>query len=180
MWEFYTPKIQILELFPFTDEGWKQGIKMEKRLIYPDLNNLLCLNEGCGCTPSLASAQKGGLITGKLNADSGKMAEMGKKYGPIYGPLCYQQLLRSGRWAEIQKLGGKVAGQIAVETGQLESLRTPEHQANAGRTGGKTTQAQKWIDPEHPELGVTTASGIVKKQRARGLPSDLKNRVRVK
>jgi hypothetical protein len=64
MWEFYTPKIQILEFFPYTDEGWKEANLVEKRLIKPDLNNLLCLNENCGGCISLACASEGGKIGG--------------------------------------------------------------------------------------------------------------------
>jgi hypothetical protein len=60
MWEFYTPKMQILEVFPFTDEGWKEAQAVEKRLIAPDLNNPLCLNEGLGPTVSLKGKSAGG------------------------------------------------------------------------------------------------------------------------
>jgi hypothetical protein len=59
MWEFYTPKIQILEFFPYTDEGWEEANLVEKRLIKPDLNNPFCLNENCGGFISLACARKG-------------------------------------------------------------------------------------------------------------------------
>jgi hypothetical protein len=179
MWDFYTPVIQVLEFFPNTEEGWKEALSVEKRLIYPDLNNPLCLNEGCGCSPSSESSRKGGQVAGLKNAQNGRMSELGKKYGPIFGPLTYQRCLENGTWKNIQRLGGKAAGRIAVETGQLASFRTPEHQSKAGSLGGKSTQKQKWIDPDHPEFGVSTAAGIVKKQRARGLPSNPENRVRV-
>lgn len=59
MWEFYTPKIQILELFPFTEEGWESALLLEERLIRPDLNNALCLNESIGLKGSLKSREKG-------------------------------------------------------------------------------------------------------------------------
>jgi hypothetical protein len=61
MWEFYTPKIQILEFFPCTDEGWKEASEVERRLILPDLNNPLCLNERCGPKSSRVSCSKGGV-----------------------------------------------------------------------------------------------------------------------
>jgi hypothetical protein len=47
-WEFYTPKIQILQFFPNTKEGWKDAQLIEKRLIRPDLRKTLCLNQNCG------------------------------------------------------------------------------------------------------------------------------------
>lgn len=62
MWEFYTPKIQILEFFPFTGDGWKEANLIEDRIIKPDLNNPLCLNESCGALVSLEAARRGGKI----------------------------------------------------------------------------------------------------------------------
>ena len=64
-WKVYTPKIQILQFFPYTEEGWKEAQILEKRLIRPDLNNPLCLNESCGCLLSLESNRKGGKVGGK-------------------------------------------------------------------------------------------------------------------
>jgi hypothetical protein len=60
MWEFYTPKIQILEFFPYTDEGWLEANLVEDQIIRPDLNNPLCLNEGCGGRVSREALQRGG------------------------------------------------------------------------------------------------------------------------
>ncbi len=57
MWEFYSPKIQILEVFPYTDSGWKECLSVERRLIRPDLNNPLCLNENCGGSFSLEGSK---------------------------------------------------------------------------------------------------------------------------
>jgi hypothetical protein len=59
-WKFYAPKIQILEFFPFTDGGWTEARLVEQRLIRPDLNNSLCLNERCGGTVSMEVARKSG------------------------------------------------------------------------------------------------------------------------
>jgi hypothetical protein len=60
VWDFYTPRIQILEFFPYTDEGWKEANLVEDRLIKPDLNDPLCLNEGCGARVSREAAVRGG------------------------------------------------------------------------------------------------------------------------
>ena len=59
-WEFYTPHLEILELFPYTDEGWKKAREVEDRCIRPDLNNPLCLNENCGGSTSLEIRRKTG------------------------------------------------------------------------------------------------------------------------
>jgi hypothetical protein len=88
MWEFYTPCVQICEEFPFTDEGWKEANQVEDRLIMPDLNNPLCLNESCGAVISLEVLRKSGARAAERLAqekdERGKCkhyVEMGKKGG---------------------------------------------------------------------------------------------------
>jgi general stress protein YciG len=61
VWDFYTPKKQILEVFPYTDEGWLEAQKVEKRLIKPFYQtDKWCLNESCGGIISLDSKRKNG------------------------------------------------------------------------------------------------------------------------
>ena len=60
-WEFYTPHLEICELFPYTEEGWKKAREVEDRCILPDLNNPLCLNEHVGGFMSLEANRRGGL-----------------------------------------------------------------------------------------------------------------------
>lgn len=60
MWGFYTPKLQILEIFPLTNRGWDEAQKVEKRLIRPDLNDPFCLNENCGGILSIEARARGG------------------------------------------------------------------------------------------------------------------------
>ena len=58
-WEFYTPVLEICELFPYTDEGWTKAREVEDRCIKPDLNNPLCLNEHYGGLRSLEANRRG-------------------------------------------------------------------------------------------------------------------------
>jgi hypothetical protein len=64
-WKFYTPKKQILQFFEYNEEGWRQANLIEDRLIRPDLNNPLCLNESVSGHYSLEAASRGGKIGGK-------------------------------------------------------------------------------------------------------------------
>ncbi len=59
-WKFYTPKLDILHYFEPTEEGWTEACLVEDRVIRPDLNSPLCLNEHCGATPSLEARRRGG------------------------------------------------------------------------------------------------------------------------
>jgi hypothetical protein len=59
-WEFYTPQKQIVQLFEYSAEGFREAKTLEDRLILPDLNNPLCLNEALGGAYSLDSCSQGG------------------------------------------------------------------------------------------------------------------------
>ena len=192
MWEFYTPKIQILEVFSFTDEGWLEACEVERRLILPDLNNPLCLNEKCGPKASRASCVKGGEVGGKtqgrINVENGHMTrirelqdpERIRELGRIQGRKnVLSGHLESIRTPQHQREAGRAGGLAAVASGQLASIRTPEHQKMAGRRGGYATASQRWEDPSHPELGQHPAFVLVRKQKALGYPHGKENRVRV-
>jgi hypothetical protein len=71
-WELYTSKKQILEVFPYTDEGWLEAQEVEKRIIKPFYNNdRWCLNEHCGGKISLTILRNVGRISGKKSYEEG-------------------------------------------------------------------------------------------------------------
>lgn len=76
VWEFYTPRIQILEVFPYTDDGWREANEVEDRLIKPDVNNPLCLNENYGGFFSLAVLSKGGKTRNQLPVKESTRAKL--------------------------------------------------------------------------------------------------------
>ena len=71
-WEFYTPHLQICEVFPYTDEGWAQAREVEDSCILPDLNNPLCLNEHVGGFMSLEICRKAGKASHEEKNEKGK------------------------------------------------------------------------------------------------------------
>jgi len=86
-WELYTPNKQILEVFPYTDEGYIQAQEVEKRLIKPVLNDRRCLNENVGGTFSLKICREGGRKGYENGIFKSKhlLSEYGKKGGKITG-----------------------------------------------------------------------------------------------
>jgi hypothetical protein len=48
-----------------------------------------------------------------------------------------------------------------------------------GKLGGPKTAAQRWVDPDHPELGAKSAATLTRMQKSRGYPYGPENRVRV-
>jgi hypothetical protein len=106
MWEFYTPRIQILEFFPFTEEGWKEANLVEDRLIKPDLNKPLCLNENYGGYKSIEACKKGGYIGGQIAGP--KVVE--EKLG-VHCP----DYVESEKYIKDRVKGGQVSGQNSFE-----------------------------------------------------------------
>jgi hypothetical protein len=174
MWSFYTPEIQILQIF----DTWEKAKLIEDRLIRPDLNNPLCLNEAMGFHMSLESCSKGGISAAKLAKEQG--------FG-FYGPKTEKQLESSRR--EGSKLsqysvenGSKIGKENVVLGRGIWGLSKEKQVANAskaGKVGGKLTGAQRWEDPDHPELGQKPACVLVSMQKRRGYPYGPENRLQV-
>jgi hypothetical protein len=87
--------------------------------------------------------------------------------------------VESGLLLSICKDGGKIAGRIAVETGQLRAVTTFDSRSKGGKAGSKNTNSQKWVDPDHPELGEHSAPTLVQMQKRRGYPHSKENRRQV-
>jgi hypothetical protein len=191
MWEFYTPKIQILEVFPFTDEGWKEALVIEKRLIRPDLNKSLCLNEGCGMGVSLEVSRKNGArlkeevhrekdLDGK-SLHAIKMGQTGGKRQPFAVKHANgvkardENLGMFARTKEEHSETSRLVGIMQRDQKKGIHLQTLEEKHEMG----KKSMALRYIDPDHPELGERAAPILVNMQRARGYPSGRENRVQV-
>jgi hypothetical protein len=71
VWDFYTPKKQILEVFPYTDDGWVEANKVEKRIIKQFYNtDKWCLNENCAGIFSINHQRTAGLRGGKRTQEN--------------------------------------------------------------------------------------------------------------
>ena len=79
-WEFYTPHLQILQLFDYSDEGWKLSKEIERKIIALFLNNPRCLNENCGGSISLEGLRRGGVNGGRIGGKVG-CREKKRKWG---------------------------------------------------------------------------------------------------
>jgi hypothetical protein len=128
MWDFYTPKKQILQFFDFTDEGWVEAQEVETRLIKPFFNtDRWCLNESCGGKVSLKVLRETGnkcyeLGLGVHSLTKEQRSENGKRTGKIYG-----------------KKGGERAYQLGIGV----HGRTKEQMSEDGKRGGKKSYELK-------------------------------------
>ncbi len=137
MWEFYTPMIEMLEFFPYSDEGWKEANSVEDRIIRLDLNNPLCLNEGCGSFVSSIAAKRGAILTlSKIHREKtldGK-SMLGVKNAKRMNEKVHQEKDENGKSKHAVK-AGKKANEIKNEDGKSKSA------VDRGRKGGLKSAA---------------------------------------
>jgi hypothetical protein len=158
MWDCYTPKKQILEIFPYTDEGWLEAQEVEKRLIRPFYNDdKWCLNENCGGKISLNLCREAGIKTYELKLGvfaltPEQRSENSKKSGHINGKRCKENkigicgLTEEQRRENGKKYGsnaGKIGGQKTYEMGVGVHGRTETQKVEDGRKGGQKTYELK-------------------------------------
>jgi hypothetical protein len=120
MWDFYTAKKQILEIFNSREDA---NI-IENRLIKPVLNDKWCLNENCGGIVSSNRCKKGTetQIKNKLGIHSRSKeqrkidADKGRETQKILGIGIYNLSI------EIRQENGKKVGTKNKETGHIQEL----------------------------------------------------------
>ena len=197
-WELYTPKKQILELFDYSDEGWLDANLVENRLIRSFFNtDKWCLNENCGGIMSLKILREknGKFIKEWMKENGNPGPEALKKYlqeNPDHQSKC-GKLLYIKNPNHFEKSLGKylhenpdhqsVSGKKCFEKNPNHFEETlgryiqenPDHQRNAAI---KSSQS-KWMDINHPELGIHHFNKLIGMQRRNGLPYSRETRIRV-
>jgi hypothetical protein len=171
-WEWYTPKKQILQVFDVTEEGWKQANLLEDRLIRPDLNNPLCLNEGIGGYVSLRVLKDNNKIIhreknseGKsINAvNAGKLAakkvfakknEEGKsehavRRGHLGGTATHVKKDENGKSLHNIMVNGKVHAEKNPEGKSAHSVKCAEKVHSAKDEDGKSLHAKLMNKKSH-------------------------------
>ena len=135
-WKLYTPKKQILEIFPFTDEGWLEAQEIEKRLIKPLYNtDKWCLNENCGGMISLEILRKNGKVMGEI---------FGERNGKINGRKILELGIGiHGFTAEETKQNAIKGGTKAKELGLGIHGLTFEQRSEIGKKNGKQNYENK-------------------------------------
>ena len=190
VWNFYTPKKQILELFDFTDEGWIEAQEVEKRLIKSFYNtDKWCLNENCGGIVSLGVLRE----TGKMQYENKigihgrtkeKMSEDGKKSGKIGGSIAGKIIGKRNKengigifgrskekMSEDSRKGGSISSKRNKENRVGIFSMTTDELSEAGKRGG----SQRW---ECCVTGyVSNAAGVNRYQKKRVI--DTSKRVRI-
>jgi hypothetical protein len=168
MWDFYTPKKQILETFSTrTDAG-----EVERRLIKPVYNtDKWCLNENCGGVISLKTCSKAGKIGSSKNKENKVgIFSMTKKQQSLAGKRSYESRIKNGTDGlskltkkERQEHGSKM-GKITYELKLGIHSLTSEELSEAGKVGyangiGKLTKEEKsQLSKKNYELGFGIAS----------------------
>jgi hypothetical protein len=148
MWNFYTPKKQILETFEYNDEGWKEAQEVEKRLIKPFYNiDLYCLNENVGGFVSLKTiSETGKKLYNTKTGMFGRSKEQRKndciKGGRVAGKKLYEQgkgIFKLTKEEKIEncKKGGIIMGKKSMELKIGIHKLTKEERIENGKIYGK-------------------------------------------
>jgi len=177
-WELYNPKKQILEIFPFTDEGWLEANKVEQRLIKPVFNtDKWCLNESCAGTLSIEQTRKAGRKGGK------KIVELKLGIHSLAKEETIENAKKGG--AKVKELGVGICGltkEQRQETARQSllirrKLKVGIHGLTTEQLSetGKKVAAQRW---ECLETGfITNAGNLTKYQRAKGIDTSKRKRI---
>jgi hypothetical protein len=138
-WEFYTPEKQIVQLFDYSQEGFTEAKTLEDRLILPDLNNPLCLNEALGGAYSLESCSLGGKKASEILHS--RKTKDGKSVQAVSGGLA------SGKvWTEAKKVNSKRTIQIATQTQKDRKIQIYGEDWEYYRRKGRLTRFGVKID----------------------------------
>jgi hypothetical protein len=158
MWNFYTPKKQILEVFEYNDEGWKKAQEVEKRLIKPFYNiDPYCLNENVGGFVSLKTISETGkklyeTKSGMFGRSEDQVKSDRVKGGKAAGKKLYEEgrgLFNLTKEEKIQnyKKGGIIMGKKSMKLGiGIHRLTKEERVENGkiyGKLGGNVTAEKK-------------------------------------
>ena len=189
-WELYTPKKQILEVFPYTDEGWKEANKVEKRIIKQFYNDdRWCLNENCGGVPSLEIKRRTGRKAKELGTGIFSLTEEEKKENSKKSGIQNRDLgigifsLTKEQLSEYGKVGGKKGIETQRKLGLgLFSLNTEQRREigkesgkKGGKIGSRTTNAQKWVCLETGY--VSNSGGLSRYQKPRGIDTSKRKQI---
>ena len=184
VWDFYTPKKQILEIFPYSDDGYNKAQKVEKRIIKTVYNtDKWCLNENIGGFISLDIMRKIGeknkeLKRGIFALSRQERIENGKIAGKLGAERCKELgvgvfSFTKEQLSDYGKKGGSVSGKITYQNKTGIFSLTPEQKSELS----KRNNAQRW---ECCETGYqSTAAGVVNYQKARGIDTSKSNRRRI-
>jgi hypothetical protein len=184
VWDFYTPKKQILELFEFSDKGWIEAQEVEKRIIKPFYNNdKWCLNEHCGGKISLTILRNGGRISGKRCKE--------EKLG-IFGMTQEQtDIIRKKAHNTQKQMGIGLYGnnkEFKIKNGQKAGRDNvilkrgcfsidKDERTLISKDAVKKTNSQRW---ECCETGyISTSAGVVAYQRGKGIDTSKNNRKQI-
>jgi len=158
-WELYTPKKQILQVFPYTDEGWLEAQEVEKRLIQPVFNtDKWCLNENVGGNISLECLSRSGIKVKELGVGvhaltKEQRSENGKKGGKKGGTKIKELGLGiHGLTSEQHSKNGKKAGIKAKKLGLgIHGLTSEQRSENGKKAGTKSKELGVGIHGLTPE-----------------------------
>ena len=137
MWDFYTPHLEILQIFDYTDEGWAQARDVESRIIRGDLNNPLCLNENCGGSFSRETLRKGikaATLAAHRGKDSSGRSLNALEHIAIANEKIHSRKNEEGKSLHTLALCAKIHGERDEQGRSLHTLRQHKEKSEDGKS----------------------------------------------
>jgi hypothetical protein len=179
MWEFYTPRVQFLEFFPFSEEGWAEVKAVEDRIIKPDLNNLLCLNERYGGITSLYVLRRTALRQHEAKDENGKSL-MGIDNAKRLNGIIHAERDERGKSLHGVRQGIRLHAQRDEHGRSLHVMKLHSQKNNLGKSITATLNAQKTNSQRWQCLitgKVTNSGALTRWQRSRNIDTSLRVRL---
>jgi hypothetical protein len=184
-WKMYDHETQILEWF----ETRKEAEKVEDRIIRHFLNDPNCLNEHwgggfsrevsrrVGANTPIEQLSKMGRKTQSRKDESGRSLHALETLVPLHRNKDNQGRSKNAVKAATALHSVKdEEGRSIAALRSLHSQKNSEGKSIVGVKTATTNNLKRWMDPDHPELGVRSAPTLVRMQKIRGYPSNPENR----
>lgn len=184
VWDFYTPKKQILEFFEFSDKGWLKAQSVETRIIRPVYNtDKHCLNESCGGKISLEILKSCGFIMGnKCKEEKLGIFSLSKEENDFIRKKGHKTQKEKGigfygKGKDFHIKNGQKAGMNNVILRRGCFSIDKDERTLISRNAVKKTNSQRW---ECCETGyISTSAGVVAYQRGKGIDTSKNNRKQI-
>ena len=186
VWELYTPKKQILEIFSYTDNGWIEANKVEKRIIKEFYNDdKWCLNENCAGIFSINHQKTAGLKGGEKTKENGvgifalskdERLKNSSRGGITSGNNHKKNNTGIFDISEEQRIENWKKSNETNKTNKTGIYGINfEKKSKNGKIGSRITNAQKWMCLETDY--VSNSGGLSRYQKSRGIDTSKRKQI---
>lgn len=147
-WDLYTPVKEIIKVFENSPEGKLEAQLFEKELIRPDLNNPLCLNEGCS-----------GVVSTEINSKTASRVMMERWADPEQRRIMVDRARTRWNDPELRERMAELMSERSKGFWKNEEYRRKVTER------ARESLTEKWKDPEWRESHLRARIGLRKGEK---------------